>query len=129
MAGARGSNTRIYNNTIYGGAQTGIYVEPGATSTDVRNNIAYANGTTQILGLGVATVLSNNLITNPRFVNPLVFDFNLQTGSPAIDTGITLGQVTVDFKNTPRPQGAAYDIGAYEIREQVTRWLPVITTT
>lgn len=114
LAGAQGSNTRIYNNTVYGGAQTGIYVEPGATGTDVRNNIAYGNGTTQILGLGVGTVLSNNLITDPRFVNSSAYDFSIQTGSPAIDAGITLSQIQTDFRGAPRPQGRAYDIGAYE---------------
>jgi len=114
LTGSLASNTRVYNNTVYGGSQTGIYVEPGATGTDVRNNIAYGNASTQILGLGVGTVLTNNLITNPRFVNPTAFDFNLQSGSPAIDAGVTLGPVQVDFKSTPRPQGAAYDIGAYE---------------
>lgn len=115
LAGSQGSNTRIYNNTVYGGAQTGIYVEPGATGTDVRNNIAYGNGTTQILGLGVGTVLANNLITDPRFVNSAAFDFNIQTGSPAINAGVTLSQIQTDFKGTPRPQGGAYDIGAYEV--------------
>jgi parallel beta-helix repeat protein len=114
LAGSQGSNTRIYNNTVYGGAQTGIYVEPGASGTDVRNNIAYGNGTTQILGLGVGTVLANNLITNPRFVNSAAFDFNIQAGSPAIDAGVALSQVQTDFKGTARPQGGAYDIGAYE---------------
>jgi hypothetical protein len=99
---------------VYGGAQTGIYVEPGATGTDVRNNIAYGNGTTEILGLGVGTTLTNNLITDPRFVNPAAFDFNIQTGSPAINAGVTLSQIQTDFKGTPRPQGGAYDIGAYE---------------
>lgn len=115
LAGSVASNTRIYNNTVYGGAQTGIYVEPGATGTDVRNNIAYGNASTQILGLGVGTNMANNLITNPRFVNPTAFDFNIQSGSPAIDAGVTLSLVQVDFKSTPRPQGGAYDIGAFEV--------------
>lgn len=34
--------------------------------------------------------------------------------SPAIDRGIRTGYVTADYAGTARPQGAAFDIGAYE---------------
>lgn len=43
-------------------------------------------------------------------------DFRLMVGSPAIDTGDELEVVTEDFDGITRPQGAAYDIGAYEHR-------------
>ncbi len=40
-------------------------------------------------------------------------------GSPAVDAGIdpaTVGvTITTDLSGNPRPQGAAYDIGAYEV--------------
>ena len=42
------------------------------------------------------------------------FDFHLRAGSPAIDKGITLAEVITDIESTPRPQGAGFDIGAYE---------------
>lgn len=48
------------------------------------------------------------------FVNPSTNDYHLRSGSPAIDTGTALAEVTTDFAETARPQGAAYDIGAYE---------------
>ena len=35
-------------------------------------------------------------------------------GSPAVDAGETLAQVTADYSGTPRPLGAALDIGAHE---------------
>ncbi|MEA2000248.1 MAG: choice-of-anchor Q domain-containing protein, partial [Euryarchaeota archaeon] len=42
-------------------------------------------------------------------------DFTLQSTSPAIDAGIsTAPTVTDDYWGTSRPQGSAYDIGAYE---------------
>ena len=47
-------------------------------------------------------------------MNAATFNFELQTGSPAIDAGVTLSQVPTDFRNAPRPQGGAYEIGAYE---------------
>jgi len=51
----------------------------------------------------------------PMFVSSSTpYDFHLQSGSPAIDAGLTLSQVPYDFDGTARPQGSAYDIGAYE---------------
>jgi hypothetical protein len=42
-------------------------------------------------------------------------NFNLQSTSAAIDAGtVTSPLVTVDLLGTPRPQGPAFDIGAYE---------------
>jgi len=41
-------------------------------------------------------------------------DYHLLAGSPAIDAGLALAQVTIDRDGVPRPQGATYDIGAYE---------------
>jgi hypothetical protein len=47
--------------------------------------------------------------------NPLLnSDLTLQAPSPCIDAGITLSTVTDDFDGIVRPQGAAYDIGAFE---------------
>ena len=51
---------------------------------------------------------------DPKFVNAGGQDFRLLEGSPAIDTGIQLAYVPNDFDNVPRPQHAAYDIGAHE---------------
>lgn len=108
------SNSKIYNNTVYGGAQTGIYLYANSSGADVRNNIVYGNGTSQILDDGTTTNLYKNLTTDPRFVNAAALDFTLQPTSPAIDAGQSLAEVVTDIKNTPRPQGGAYDIGAYE---------------
>jgi hypothetical protein len=41
-------------------------------------------------------------------------DLTLQASSPCINAGITLSTVTDDFNGTARPQGSAYDIGAFE---------------
>jgi hypothetical protein len=59
--------------------------------------------------------MDHNLLTlTPGFVNAAGLDFHLAGGSPGIDTGTTLGQVKEDYAGTPRPAGAAYDLGAYE---------------
>lgn len=52
------------------------------------------------------------------FVNPSAFDLHLKNGSPAINTGVVIGIVPIDFDSTPRPQPVdhQYDIGAYEFK-------------
>ncbi len=41
-------------------------------------------------------------------------DYHLKPGSPAIDRGILLGDVTDDLEGNPRPMGTTHDAGAYE---------------
>ncbi len=47
------------------------------------------------------------------FVNPGANDFRLKEGSPAIDAGTTI-TYNEDIEGNSRPQGGAFDIGAYE---------------
>jgi hypothetical protein len=54
---------------------------------------------------------------NPASADPLFMsasNFALQTTSPAKNTGIAIGEFDTDLLNVSRPQGAAWDIGAYE---------------
>jgi parallel beta-helix repeat protein len=109
-----GSNNKVYNNTVYKNRGRGI-VYYNSTGTDIRNNIVYANGDTVVDdGGNSGATVKNNLVSNPLFVNPGLGDFHLQAGSPAIDGGLALSAVATDYAGTPRPQGAGYDIGAYE---------------
>lgn len=48
------------------------------------------------------------------FTDPANGDLTLRAGAPAIDHGDPLGAPDVDIAGTPRPQGAGFDIGAYE---------------
>ena len=107
-----GTNTKIYNNTIYANRDFGIRV--GNTSgASVQNNIVYQNGTS-ISNSGTGTTLASNLTTDPKFQNAGAFNFILQAGSAAIDTGVSIGTVPNDFNGVLRPQGSTHDIGAYE---------------
>ncbi len=66
---------------------------------------------------------------NPKFVAPYtdcvnnVCDFSLQSDSPLIGQGADLSGSWAsadDYSGTSRPQGAAWDIGAYEYEASVT---------
>ena len=46
--------------------------------------------------------------------NPGNLNLHLKAGSPAIDAGTSSGAPSVDFDGVSRPQGAGYDVGAYE---------------
>lgn len=59
----------------------------------------------------------NAVLGDPKFVNPAAGDFHLQEDSPAIDKGSSVDAPNVDFDGVTRPQGAGYDIGAYEFGE------------
>jgi len=53
----------------------------------------------------------------PDFVNPaglIGTDYALLDGSDGIDDGTTIALVTDDYSGTLRPQGSAYDLGAFE---------------
>jgi hypothetical protein len=134
------SNIQIVNNTFYDNGRGqwggGIYIEnPQAQGVLIRNNICSQNLTFQIaVNQDVPTgyyVADHNLIDgfrgdpaeirgsdyvegDPKFVNASAADFHLQEGSSAIEKGSPLNAPTNDYDGNIRPQGAGYDIGAYE---------------
>ncbi len=57
--------------------------------------------------------VNGNIVNeNPRFLNPRLFDYRLDTLSPAIDKGQAIPDLPIDLKAKPR--GEKYDLGAYE---------------
>ena len=67
---------------------------------------------------------------DPRFANPSAGDYHLQTGSPAIDAGVSLGGLLgTDRDGVSRPQGASHDIGAYEFVQSVPQSVPTASPT
>lgn len=109
------SDTRIYNNTVYGSRSDGILLGITTHGSVARNNIVWQNGGAELNNEGGVGTVSHNLTNaDPLFVNAGGHDFRLLVGSPAIDAGIALAEVPVDFAGTARPQGAGYDMGAWE---------------
>ncbi len=109
-------NIGVYNNIAYGNTGVGIYIDSRNQISNVwvRNNIAYANTQGQVQVIS-GVVSDNNLVSqNPLFVDPANGNFHYQAGSPAIDTGSSVGAPAFDFDGNSRPRGAGYDIGAFE---------------
>jgi len=57
---------------------------------------------------------SSSINGSPCFVDPAHGDFSLLSNSPAIDFGSSNNAPPVDFNGIGRPQGPAFDIGAFE---------------
>ncbi len=111
----------FYNNTLYANLYS-MHINGDAVNAQVINNIFYQ--TSYNANSGAGTIFTNNLcypsttfcniVADPKFTNAAALDFSLQSTSPAIDKGATLSKVPMDKLGVRRPQGSAYDIGAYE---------------
>ncbi len=119
--GATAIKQNIYfiNNTAYNNGY-GININVGnVTNVVIRNNIFYQNryGAVNVISSAAPNVVQDhNLTTDPKFVNAAGNDFHLQSGSSAINAGSSTSAPSVDYDGVARPQGGAYDIGAYEYR-------------
>ncbi|MBN2583173.1 MAG: right-handed parallel beta-helix repeat-containing protein [Planctomycetes bacterium] len=59
----------------------------------------------------------HDFTAEPQFVDPANGDFRLKPGSPGIDTGMTVEAIDADLRGVKRPQGKAYDVGAFETEQ------------
>ncbi len=100
---------------IYGSAVSGF-----VSDYNVVVNRFSTNGGTTVISLASWQGLGydqHSLLATPAqlFVDPVNNDYHLAAGSPAINAGTFLtSDVTDDIEGVARPQGGAYDIGAYE---------------
>jgi len=127
----------VINNTIFNNGNEwggGISVmNSDADNVVIRNNICSQNLLFQIviedapqnffvdhnlidgyMGYFGEIFGSDSVVGDPRFVDSVGADFHLQESSPAINTGSSVDAPNFDFDENTRPQGAGYDIGAYE---------------
>ena len=137
IGGGSSVPVQVYDNTIYdaggfGGGSAGAIRAFGAVN--LTNNIFYLLSNEQYVSLDTTLswvtgtnnlfygagnplgIFADSVVGNPMFVSLATNNFHLQAGSPAIDAGATVTLAT-DYDGVPRPQGAAYDIGAYEFPE------------
>lgn len=102
-------NVNIMNNIVYGREGKPINDDISGYNNVFANNIYY-NGTVKVTGV-------NDRVLDPKFVSleEGSYDFRLQPDSPAIDYGTRTRAPQTDYAGDTRPQGAKYDIGAYEM--------------
>jgi hypothetical protein len=107
ISAANGSyGVRGYNN---GSGE----ILPGNVAHD---NDAYGNHSGQF-GNSSGNIIDfslGNLLGDPHFVDPLIRDYHLLAGSPAIDVALAPYSTLIDFEGVVRPQGAGADLGAHE---------------
>jgi PKD repeat protein len=106
------SNIEIINNITVDYKANHRYIV-GCTNVILNNNCAYNTD-----GSAPAATPSPQTLDlwaiDPRFVSISSRDYHLQASSPCINAGASISEVTDDFDGNLRPQGASWDIGAYE---------------
>lgn len=121
------SGARIMNNIFITGGSITNYssvMSVGSTGSNItigNNMVAKMNGFGALSGFSEANGINGG---DPRFVNAAGNDFHLQSGSPAIDRGVTLPGFAYDFDGVTRPQGAAWDMGAFEYKSGTATLVP-----
>ncbi len=129
-SGAKSFN--LINNTFYHNRVSEIYLfNSGYTNSIIRNNIIVGTNDILLGGTSSNITIDHNLFfassyngsniygsdylrQDPQLNNPGSGDFALKSTSPAIDAGSSSGAPSTDYAGTSRPQGAGYDIGAFE---------------
>jgi len=117
--------------TVANNGTQGIY---GANPITLTNCIVWGNVGDQLSGVHPHNVHysniqdghagTSNINENPLFVNPSAGDYSLSSGSPCIDTGFPLSQITNDCIGAARPYDLAWDMGAYEfVPEPLGIWI------
>jgi parallel beta-helix repeat protein len=117
----------IYHNSIAANQGIGLILATSVSGFDIKNNILNNNYTQVEAGSGnsfdynlyfpdisFSQKGAHSITEDPLFVDPANNDYHLQANSPAIDKGQPLSSVTTDNEGNSRPQGAGYEIGAYE---------------
>ena len=133
--GDNGAHITAQNTVFYDNAR-GVRYEDNVNNLTLYNNTFGASSLDMIEnggggGLGTAFSALNNLfedtgvpaeLTDPSnlatdassFVNSAAHNYRLVAGSAAVDAGVTIASVPTDHDGKLRPQGAAYDVGAFE---------------
>jgi hypothetical protein len=104
---------QVQHVTVAKSAGVGLQCDSGASGVTFTNNISYLNGTDAISN-GCGATLLTNVTTNPNFTNSAGDVYTLARPSVAIDQGTPVPGLTEDVAGNPRPQGGAWDSGAYE---------------
>ncbi len=123
VAGVAGTSTTLLTATgdVFGAANSlvGRLINPDTTTQSLQTLIV-ANTANSVTVLGD---LTETVVAALPFE---VFDYTLQTGSPAIDAGAENG-VKTDITGKFRPSGAGIDVGCYEAGVAAERFTVTVT--
>ncbi|MBN2147800.1 MAG: hypothetical protein JW726_10445 [Anaerolineales bacterium] len=104
----RSTTVHFSNNIIYSTGEPYLAGESAGLPGGYHLNCWYGDGSAPVWD----TAAINE---DPNFASAATFDLRLQDGSPCMDAGKNVATVVArDLLGTPRPQGAGFDIGAYE---------------
>ena len=96
------------------------------TGNAIRNNLT----TSMSNDAGIGVVEFNIIVSNydDFFVDYDQFDLHLKEGCPAVDAGTDTDAPLIDRDGNVRPQGAGFDVGAYEYPSGPDTVAPVISS-
>jgi parallel beta-helix repeat protein len=129
IPGTGDTNNKLFNNIVYnyhswrGSITIGSPTLSGFESdyNVLMDRFSTDDGDTRItlaqwqaLGYDAHSILAT---PTQLFVDASADDYHLKAGSPAINAGTLLGDVTDDLEGNPRPVGATHDAGAYEYQD------------
>ncbi len=129
-------NCKVINNTVVDRNNTTpgppwISIAKHKDGTLGTGNVVRNNLTTSMSNdAGIGTVEFNIIVSNydDFFVDYDNFDLRLKEGCPAIDAGTDTDAPFIDMDGNVRPQGAGFDVGAYEYPSGPDTVAPVIST-
>lgn len=124
-------DTLAYNNTA------GLVIDDPANQTALVNSIVWENGVaiSHTIGASVSVAYSDvqggwpgvgNIAADPQFRQSGAGVFRLLETSPCVDQATSVGAPPIDLMGIPRPEGAGYDMGAFEFFEYYSVYLPLI---
>jgi hypothetical protein len=106
---------KIYNNTIVGSSNRGVYINRCTADSFIKNNVLIENASGATVN--ASATVSDNTTTGTAatvFVDAANDNYHLATLTPSASGTEGVDIAATDYDDVARPQGAAYERGAYE---------------